>query len=67
MITKEAVSKLIEGLPAEAFEELGHYAEYLRLRSESEEWQRFALGSLARRYGPDEVEYSAADAKGQAE
>jgi hypothetical protein len=61
MTTKEVVVELIERLPEELLQEVQHYAEYLYVRSQNEQWSRISLAHMGTRYGPDEAEYSLND------
>lgn len=61
MTSKEMLGELIERLPEELVRELQHYAEYLYLRSQHEEWSEMSLAHLAARYTADEVEYTMDD------
>ena len=63
MTAKERVVELIERLPEELLREVQHYAEYLYLRSQHEEWSEISLAHLAARYTASEVEYTAEDLK----
>jgi uncharacterized protein DUF2281 len=63
MTSKEMLVELIERLPEELVHELQHYAEYLYLRSQHEEWSEISLAHLAARYIADEVEYTMDDLK----
>jgi hypothetical protein len=63
MTNKEMLVELIERLPEELVRELQHYAEYLYLRSQHEEWSEISLAHLTARYTADEVEYTMDDLK----
>ena len=63
MTSKERVTELIERLPEDLVREVQHYAEYLYLRSQHEEWTNLSLAHLAARYTADEVEYTLDDLK----
>jgi hypothetical protein len=63
MTSKEMLVELIERLPEELVRELQHYAEYLYLRSQHEEWSEISLAYLTARYTADEVEYTMDDLK----
>lgn len=61
MTCKDRVTELIERMPEELVREVQHYAEYLYVRSQHEEWSRTSLGQLALRYAGDDVEYTMDD------
>jgi hypothetical protein len=61
--SKEILVELVERLPEELVRELQHYAEYLYLRSQHEEWSEMSLAHLAARYTADKVEYTMDDLK----
>ena len=61
MTSKETVVQLLERLPEELVREVQHYAEYLYLRSQHEEWSHLSLAHLAARDTEDEVEYTLDD------
>lgn len=63
MTSKEMVAEIIERLPENLVRELQHYAEYLYLRSQHEEWSEISLAHLAARYTESEVEYTTEDLK----
>jgi len=63
MTSKETVIQLVERLPEELVLEVQHYAEYLYLRSQHEEWSQMSLAHLGARYTEDEVEYTMDDLK----
>jgi len=63
MTCREKVAELIARMPDELVREVQHYAEYLDLRSQHEEWSRTALMHLAARYTADEIEYTTDDLK----
>jgi hypothetical protein len=63
MSVKEAIEKLLEGLPEERLREVLDFAEFLSWRDEDAAWRQFGKTQLAKAYGPDEPEYSSADLK----
>lgn len=58
MTSKEIVVDIIERLPENFVRELRHYAAYLSLKAQHEEWSEIALTHLAARYTESEVEYT---------
>ena len=63
MTSKEMIAQLIERLPEDLVREVQHYAEYLCLRLEHEEWSMMSLTHLAAHYDSNEVEYTSEDLK----
>jgi hypothetical protein len=62
MSTREALDRILLTLPEERVREVLDFAEFLRVR-DTEAWRQFGQTQLARAYGSDEPEYSAADLK----
>ena len=63
MSTKEALSRLLDGMPEEQQREVLDFALFLGRRAEQHAWTGLALKGLERTYGPDEPEYTEADFK----
>jgi hypothetical protein len=63
MTTREALDVVLRALPDDRLSQLLDFARYLSLRSETEAWQQFGRGQLAKAYGPDEPEYTLDDVK----
>ena len=61
MTTKEALNKLLEGMPEERLRELLDFAEFLSLCEERNGWRSFGQAQLSRAYGSDEPDYTEAD------
>jgi hypothetical protein len=59
MTTREALNKLLEGMPEERLRELLDFA--VRLCEEGDGWRSFGQAQLSRAYGPNEPEYTEAD------
>ena len=63
MTPRQTLDKLLESLTEDRVREVLDFAQFLSWRSQRERWQRFGRAQLARAYGPDEPEYTAADLK----
>jgi hypothetical protein len=63
MTLKERIDKLLQGMPEDRLYELLNFAEFLSWRDEESAWRRFGRAQLAKAYGPNEPDYSAADLK----
>jgi hypothetical protein len=63
MNVTDALAPLVEGLSEEKQHLLVDFARFLAADDERREWRQFGATQLARAYGPDEPEYSAADIK----
>ncbi len=61
MAVKEALNRVIGGLPDDRVREIYDFARFLEAQDEQTQWQRFGQSQLARAYGPDEGEYSERD------
>jgi len=61
--TKERLHQLVDEMPEQLAVESQNYAEYLRTRPTEVERDRLSLALLDSRYGPDEEEYTAGDAR----
>ncbi|MDA1053396.1 MAG: hypothetical protein O3C40_23355 [Planctomycetota bacterium] len=65
MNAREAISQIACDLPDDRVEQLLDYARYLSSRDERFGWQVFGKLQLAKAYGDDEPEYTAADLQGK--
>jgi hypothetical protein len=70
MTTREALDKVLAELPELRLREILDFARYLRWlkhrdQQERGDWDRFGLAGLTEAYGPDEPEYTEADARSQ--
>ncbi len=63
MSVREALDKLLEGLPEERLRDIVDFAQFLSWQEERTAWRQFGQSQLARAYGPNEPEYSPADLK----
>jgi hypothetical protein len=63
MSVKEALEKVVDTLSEERQREVLDFAEFLSWQDDREGLRRFGQAQLARAYGPDEPEYTAADLK----
>jgi hypothetical protein len=60
---RERLDVLLPRLPDERLRQLVDFAEFLALRDERADWQRFGESQLAKAYGDSEPEYTLADVK----
>jgi hypothetical protein len=58
MSVKEALDKVLAGLPEERLREVLDVAEFLNGQTEREVWRQFGQAQFARVYGPDEPNYT---------
>ena len=63
MSTLEQLKEILARLSAERQGQVLDYAQYLEWQEERADWQQFGREQLARAYGDDEPEYTAADLK----
>jgi hypothetical protein len=66
MSVKEALDKVVESLSEERQRAVLDFAAFLSWQDDREGWRQFGRAQLARAYGPDEPEYTAADLKSEA-
>jgi hypothetical protein len=63
MSVKDALEKILDGLPEMRQREVLDFAEFLSWQQEREEWRHLGKAQFARAYGPNEPEYTTADLK----
>ena len=63
MASKELLDGILETLPEYRRQEVLDFARFLSVQEDREGWQEFGRRQLARAYGDDEPEYTAADIK----
>src|SRR5262249_19208999 len=61
MTVKEALAGVAAPLPEGRLRQLLDFARFLSREQEQEDWRSFGRAQLARAYGPDEPDYTAAD------
>jgi hypothetical protein len=63
MSVRETLAKILEGLSDQRLREILDFVQFLGWQEERAAWRQFGQAQLARAYGPEEPEYSAADLK----
>jgi hypothetical protein len=63
MTARQSLDKLLESLPEERVREVVDFAQFLSWQVERSNWREFGQSQLARAYGPNEPEDTAADIK----
>jgi len=61
--TKEALEQILVELPENRLGEVVDFAKFLSTQGESEAWRQFGRSQIAKAYGTDEPDYTAADIK----
>lgn len=65
MTTIDILTEVLAHLPEDRLCEILDFAQFVQMRVEQEQWQRFGREQLSRAYGPEEPEYTEADLKSE--
>jgi hypothetical protein len=60
---RDTLDEVLRTLPDERIREVLNFARFMSMEEEAKDWEQFGLAQLARAYGPNEPEYTAADHK----